>query len=37
VKKPLAREEFANVLESVGRWGLDDYLKERDFESLIYR
>jgi NitT/TauT family transport system substrate-binding protein len=37
VNKPLAREEFAQVLESVGRWGLDDYLKERSFDNLIYK
>lgn len=37
VNKPLQREEFAEVLESVGRWGLDDFLKERSFDSLIYK
>jgi hypothetical protein len=37
VNRPLGREEFAEVLESVGRWGLDDYLKERSFDNLIYR
>jgi NitT/TauT family transport system substrate-binding protein len=37
VNKPIVREEFAEVLESVGRWGLDDYLKERSFDNLIYK
>jgi NitT/TauT family transport system substrate-binding protein len=37
VNKPILREEFATVLESVGRWGLDDHLKERSFERLIYK
>jgi hypothetical protein len=37
VNKPITREEFAEVLESVGRWGLDDYLKERSFDNLIYK
>jgi NitT/TauT family transport system substrate-binding protein len=37
VNKPIAREEFGEVLDSVGRWGLDDYLKERSFDSLIYK
>ncbi|HEX5227454.1 MAG TPA: hypothetical protein VFW44_07070 [Bryobacteraceae bacterium] len=37
VNQPLQREEFAEVLDSVGRWGLDDYLKERTFDKLIYR
>jgi hypothetical protein len=35
VNKPILREEFAEVLDSVGRWGLDDYLKERSFDNLI--
>ena len=37
VNSPLRREEFAEVLESVGRWGLDDYLKDRSFDNLIYK
>jgi NitT/TauT family transport system substrate-binding protein len=37
VNKPILREEFADVLESVARWGLDDYLRERSFDKLIYR
>jgi hypothetical protein len=37
VNKPILREEFAEVLDSVGRWGLDDYLKERSFDNLIFK
>jgi NitT/TauT family transport system substrate-binding protein len=37
VNTPILREEFAEVLDSVGRWGLDDYLKERSFDNLIYK
>jgi NitT/TauT family transport system substrate-binding protein len=37
MNKPILREEFAGVLDSVGRWGLDDYLKERSFDNLIYK
>jgi hypothetical protein len=29
--------KFAEVLESVGPWGLDDYLQERSFDNLIYK
>jgi hypothetical protein len=25
------------VMEQVTRWGLDDYLKDRTFENLIYK
>ncbi len=37
INRPIMREEFEHVLESVGRWGLDDYLKERSFDNLIYQ
>jgi NitT/TauT family transport system substrate-binding protein len=37
VNRPITREEFAEVMESVKRWGLDDYMKERSFDSLIYQ
>jgi NitT/TauT family transport system substrate-binding protein len=37
VYQPLPREEFDATLEQVGRWKLDDYLKERSFEKLVYR
>lgn len=36
VFKPLPREEFAETLDQVKRWGLDQYLKERSFETLSY-
>ncbi|MGH9691239.1 MAG: hypothetical protein ACRD4C_09220, partial [Candidatus Acidiferrales bacterium] len=34
VYKTIPREEFAEVLDQVRRWGLDQYLKERDFDNL---
>jgi NitT/TauT family transport system substrate-binding protein len=37
VYQPIKREEFDNVLQQVERWGLDQYLKDRSFENLIYR
>ncbi len=37
VYEPLAREEFDEILGMVERWGLDEYLKDRNFESLVYR
>ncbi len=37
VYKPIPRAEFDGVFEQVKRWGLDQYLKERSFEKLIYR
>jgi NitT/TauT family transport system substrate-binding protein len=37
VNEPIVREEFTEVLESVRRWGLDDYLNERSFDNLIYK
>jgi hypothetical protein len=37
VYKPIQREEFEEVLRQVERWGLDDYLKDRSFDSLVYR
>ena len=36
VYQPISREEFDEVLEQVARWGLDDYLKDRSFENLVY-
>ena len=35
--QPITREEFDQVFQQVERWGLDQYLKERSFEGLIYR
>src|SRR6185503_16022394 len=37
VYQPISREEFDAVLEQVGRWGLDEFLKDRSFENLVYR
>ena len=36
VYEPLPRAEFDEVFEQVKRWGLDQHLKERSFEKLIY-
>ena len=36
VYQPIPREEFDGVFEQVKRWGLDQHLKERSFEKLIY-
>jgi hypothetical protein len=37
VYQPITREEFDEVLRQVERWGLDEYLKDRSFETLVYR
>ena len=37
VYEPIPRAEFEEVFEQVRRWGLDQHLKERSFENLIYR
>ena len=37
VFKPIPRTEFDETLAQVKRWGLDDHLKERAFEKLVYR
>jgi ABC-type nitrate/sulfonate/bicarbonate transport system substrate-binding protein len=37
VYQPIARKEFEETLEQVKRWNLDQYLKERSFENLVYR
>ena len=34
VYEPISREEFNEVFDQVKRWGLDQHLKERSFESL---
>jgi len=36
VYQPLDRQEFADTLAQVERWGLDQHLKERNFEKLSY-
>jgi ABC-type nitrate/sulfonate/bicarbonate transport system substrate-binding protein len=37
VYQPIPREEFDQTLEQVKRWELDQYLKERSFDKLVYR
>jgi NitT/TauT family transport system substrate-binding protein len=37
VYQPLPREEFDATLEQVERWKLDDYLKERSYEKLVFQ
>src|SRR4051812_40643525 len=37
VFEPLPRVEFDEVLAQVQRWGLDEHLRERSFENLVYR
>jgi hypothetical protein len=34
VYETLPRSEFDEVMEQVGRWGLDQHLKDRDYDSL---
>jgi NitT/TauT family transport system substrate-binding protein len=36
INKPLPRADFEEVFTQVERWGLDQYLKERSFETLRY-
>jgi NitT/TauT family transport system substrate-binding protein len=36
VYKPLPRKEFDETFAQVKRWGLDQYVKERAFEKLVY-
>jgi NitT/TauT family transport system substrate-binding protein len=36
VYQPIPRAEFDDTLDQVKRWGLDQYLKDRSFESLSY-
>jgi NitT/TauT family transport system substrate-binding protein len=35
VYEPVPRAEFDEIMEQVERWGLDQHLKEREFERLI--
>jgi hypothetical protein len=37
VYQPITRAEFDEVMQQVERWGLDQYLKDRSFDNLIYR
>jgi hypothetical protein len=34
VYKSISRQEFAEVFDQVKRWGLDQYIKELNFENL---
>jgi len=36
VHQPIPQTEFADVMAQVKRWGLDQYLKEHDIETLIH-
>ena len=36
VYQPILREEFDEVMQQVERWNLDQYLKDRSFENLVY-
>jgi NitT/TauT family transport system substrate-binding protein len=37
VYKPIPKSEFDETLSQVERWQLDDYLKERRFENLVFQ
>jgi hypothetical protein len=37
VYQAIGREVFDEVLAQVEHWGLDQYLKDRSFDHLIYR
>jgi NitT/TauT family transport system substrate-binding protein len=37
VYQPVPKTEFEEVMQQVERWGLDDYLKEKSFDNLVYR
>src|SRR5688572_28227649 len=37
VYQPIPQREFDETLEQVKRWNLDQYLKERSFDKLVYR
>ena len=37
VYQPLPQSEFDQTLEQVKRWNLDQYLKEKNFDKLVYR
>ena len=37
VYQPLPQSEFEQTLAQVKRWNLDQYLKEKNFEKLVYR
>ena len=33
----IPQQEFDDTLAQVARWGLDQHLKERSFDKLVYR
>ena len=37
VYQAIPQSEFDQTLEQVKRWNLDQYLKEKNFEKLVYR
>ena len=37
VYQPIPKTEFDEVMDQVKRWNLDDYLKEKSFDNLVYR
>src|SRR5437762_2301439 len=37
VYQPIPQSEFDQTLEQVKRWNLDQYLKEKNFDKLVYR
>jgi NitT/TauT family transport system substrate-binding protein len=37
VYQPIPKSEFDEVMDQVKRWKLDDYLKEKSFDNLVYR
>ena len=37
VYQPIPQREFDETLEQVKRWNLDQYLKEKSFDKLVYR
>jgi ABC-type nitrate/sulfonate/bicarbonate transport system substrate-binding protein len=37
IYRPIPLKEFEETLEQVKRWNLDQYLKDRTFENLVYR
>jgi hypothetical protein len=37
VYQPIPKSEFDEVMDQVKRWNLDDYLKEKSFDNLVYR
>ena len=35
VYEPIPKAEFDEIMQQVERWGLDQHLKEREFENLV--